>query len=679
MATTTLASSAAERHTSTGGINIFRRRQRLGADLLALLVLLSGSLLGLAVGYAQPTDFEVGVAGRYATPYLQQFHEAEAPAGSTTPAYRWTRERSTVLAPGLGRGLWQTSLTLSSPQPAGQPKQVVVVTDSQRWAIQLQPEPRVYQLLTPSAGDLTLALETSAASVGSDPRILGVVFGGVAFEPVLTAAFPPLLLLLYTLAALTLAFLTMRLIGVPSWLALIGPLLGLLVLAWAVATNRAPIGLLMPRLAILSVFGLVSVLVLQWVWRWLARLGRLEPEPWLLPALLVTFYVGFWLKATGLLYPYSYTKDIPWHVRDIQLVLGGRFSEFYLPSAFSYGKMPVREWGNNPPLLPYSPFFHIVAASFAVFPWAMDMSVNVFSVIFDTNRVIFIAAMALALGLKSRGAFLAALLYAVTPFTFMLHSWGNVPTTFGIWVTLFATTLLILTFGRWHERHVFVLLTLGLLAAFLFYFVMAVFTGFFVLFLVLGLLFVPHARVRVGQPGQIWPLLGSAALALVLSIVIYYGFFIPEMIERTLPYVTRTVAGGQTNTGQDEHISFVQYLANHYRHMGYISYPVRHGVWLPVLLTLPGLWVLRKQRFALLVLGAWLLVALLFFFVGLRVSMVDKYIFYAAPVLAICTAAFFERLWARNRFLPIAITAVYLLTFISAMDIWIQRLQRVTG
>jgi hypothetical protein len=359
-------------------------------------------------------------------------------------------------------------------------------------------------------------------------------------------------------------------------------------------------------------------------------------------------------------------------VRDIQLVLGGQFKDFYLPSHFSYGKMPVREWGNNPPLLPYSPFFHIVAASFAIFPWPMDISVNIFSVIFDTNRVVLIAALALAFGLNSRTAFLAALLYAVTPFTFMLHSWGNIPTTFGIWWTLLATAILVLTFGRWHERRIFVLLTFVLLASFLFYFVMAVFSGFFVILLALGLLFFGRDLTK-----QVKPLVLSGTLALVLSIVVYYGFFIPEMIERTLPYVTRTVAGGQTNTGQDEHISLGQYLSYHYTHMGYLNYPVRHGVWVPVLLALPGLWLLRKQRFALLVTGVWLLVAIMFFFVGLRVSMVDKYIFYAAPALAICTALFFDRLWQRSRVVPILIAAVYLLTFVSALDIWILRLQLV--
>jgi hypothetical protein len=113
--------------------------------------------------------------------------------------------------------------------------------------------------------------------------------------------------------------------------------------------------------------------------------------------------------------------------------------------------------------------------------------------------------------------------------------------------------------------------------------------------------------------------------------------------------------------------------------MGYLSYPVRYGVWLPTLLALPGIWLLRKHRFAFLVLGAWLVVALLFFVVGLRVSMVDKHIFYAAPALAICAAAVLDRVWSWSRVLPVVIAATYLLSLVSALDIWILRLQRVAG
>lgn len=668
--TSTTFSSAAD--SVSGGVKVSRRTPRWATDGAAGVALLVLALLGLLIGYARPASFAVGVDGRYSVPYLSGFHDPEAAAGQQTPSYRWTTDRSTILAPDLGRGLWQTTLRLSSPQTQEPPKRVGVTIDERSWTIQLQPQMRDYHLLTPSSGNLSITLDAPARTYDADPRELGVVFGGAAFDPAAVMALPPWWALFCTALTLLLAWLTLRLIGVPTWLAMIGPVAGLALLVWALATNRAPIGLMLPRLLILAVAGLICTLLLILAWRWLARLGRLEPEPWLLPALLVIFYAGFWIKSAGLLYPYSRAIDIDWHVRDIMLVVQGRFRDFYLPSFFSYGKMPVAEWGANPPLLPYTPFFHIVAASFAVLPWPMAHSINVFSIFFDVNRVLLIAALALAFGLRSRGALLAALLYAVTPFTFMLHSWGNIPTTFGIWWALLAIVVLALSYGRWHEPRIFALLTAVLLASFLFYFVMAVFTGFFVI--VLALLF---ALWRGRARRQIGALLGSAALALGLSIAVYYIFFIPEMIERTLPYITSTVAGGQVNEGQAEHISIGTYLANHYDHMGYLSYPVRHGVWVPTLLAIPGLWLLRRNRLALLIIGAWLIVALLFFVVGLRVSMVDKYIFYAAPALAICTAALLERWWPRGRIAQLAIAAIYALTFVSALDIWIERLQRV--
>lgn len=669
--TSTTLSTAAETAPASSGIRLFGRSRPIGADALALLALLGALVLGLMLSYRVPATFNLGVDGRYNVPYLRDFFDPETIAGQPTPSYRWTQERSTVVAPELGRGLWWTTLQLNSP-PVDPPKTVVLSTDEQQWAIPLQTQPRDYHLFTPSSGNLSLTLEAPTARYGADPRALGVAFGGASFTPIAVHTLPPTGMLLYAAIALALAFITLRLVGLSTLPALIAPLLSVALLAWSTAINRAALGLLLPRLAILAVFGVITIGLLWLFWRWLVRLGQLQPAPWLLPALLTIFYIGFWIKAAGLLYPYSRAVDVAWHVRDIQSVLSGNFADFYLPSQFSYGKMPVAEWGANPPLLPYTPFFHIVAASFAIFPWDMATSINVFSIIFDTNRALLIAALALAFGLNSRAALLAALLYAVTPFTFMLHSWGNIPTTFGIWWTLFATTVLALTWGRWHERRIFVLNTLLLLASFLFYFVMAVFMGFFVILLAIALAFWRNRPAK-----QIGALLGSAALGLALSIAIYYIFFIPEMIERTLPYITQTVAGGQVNEGQAAPISFSTYLANHYVHMGYLSYPVRHGVWLPVLLALPGLWLLRKQRPALAIIGAWLVVALLFFFVGLRVSMVDKYIFYAAPAATICAAAVFERMALHRKWVLVPIAALYLLTFVSALDIWILRLQRV--
>ena len=101
MASTTFAPSAAFR----GGVRLFGRGRRPGEDLLALLLLFVATSLGLMAAYTRASGFTIGVAGRHAAPYLRTFYEPEALVGQQARTYRWTEERSTVVAPGLGRGV----------------------------------------------------------------------------------------------------------------------------------------------------------------------------------------------------------------------------------------------------------------------------------------------------------------------------------------------------------------------------------------------------------------------------------------------------------------------------------------------------------------------------------------------------------------------------------------------
>ena len=691
MATTTLTSSAASR----GGVRLWRR-QRIAPDLLALLTLLIATATALIVSYSRASTIQLGVAGRYHAPHLVDFHEPETIAGQQEATYRWTGDQSTIRAPGLGRGLWATTLELSSPVAAGEPKLARVAVDGQTWPLQLTPQPRSYHLITPSRGDMSVRIDTVAQSYGADPRELGIVFFGAAFRPVAVGAFPPALLLAHSLFGLILAYLTLRLIGWRPALALIGPLGALLLLAWSIAANRAPLGLLAPRLSALAIAGLLAILLLRWAWNRLVALGRLEPEPWLLPALLTIMYVGFWIKAGGMLYPYSHVIDVPWHMQRTREILSGRLFELYRPGAFSESVMPLDEWGAERPVIPYSPYFHILATVFAIFPWPLETSANVFSAFFDTNRALLIAALALGFGLRSRAALLAALLYAVTPFTYLLHSWGNIPTTFGMWWTLLATTIIVLGFDRLHERRIFALLTAVLLATLLFYTVMAVFMGVFIVLLLMGLAIWGRELPR----RSVYALAASSALALGLSLLVYYGQYIDPIVERTLPYINRTVVGGQEGEGQAELEPFAKYVSNYVPHIGYLTdpgsfFPLRllplpylpssynsgralwYGVALPLVVGLPAVWLLRRNRLALLILGVWILVAALFFLAGSRVSMVDKHLFYIVPALTITTAAALDRAWQRWRWTGAAIAITYLGAFTSALALWLMRLQRV--
>jgi hypothetical protein len=212
-----------------------------------------------------------------------------------------------------------------------------------------------------------------------------------------------------------------------------------------------------------------------------------------------------------------------------------------------------------------------------------------------------------------------------------------------------------------------------LLLTFLFYTVMAVFMMVFLACLWLGLVFFG----RDLPPRQARPLFTATALAFGLSLVIYYAQYIPGIVERTLPFVNRTVVSGQRNAGQAQQEPFWLYIARHGPRLGYVNLPVRYGLWLPLILSIPGLALLVRRRFVALVCGSWIIVAVLFLLVGSRVSMVDKHFFYVAPALMIASAALFERLWPRGRLLQGAIAGAYTLTFIAALQLWIWRLQTV--
>ncbi len=485
MTTTTLRSPAASR----GHVHIFGR-QGYSADLWALLALAVAALIALSISYVRAESFTVGVGGRYAQPYLTNFHDPETIEDGTEPSYRWTRDESTLTLPGIGWGTWETQIKLASPLLAGEPKQARISGNGEEWLLPLQSTERTYHILTQSPGDIQLRVSTSTGQYGTDPRPLGVVFFGADFLPLDVGFAPPPLAFLHVLAVLMLAFVTLRISGLRPLLAIILPLVGLVLLAYFSAFYRAPVGVLVPKLTILALTGLVATLVAKWSWNLFVRVGDLQPEPWLLPSLLVVFYIGFWIKATGLVFPYSHAIDVPWHMRHTRNILNGQLARLYLPGAFSESVMPTKEWGEDRPVIPYSPFFHIFAAIFAIFPWRLETTASVFSVLVDTSRTFLIALLALRFGLRSRAAFLAALLYALTPFTYLLHSWGNIPTTFGMWWTLLATTAIALGYHKLSRRKVFAVLTVILLCTMLIYTVMAVFMGIFIVtFLVLTMLF----------------------------------------------------------------------------------------------------------------------------------------------------------------------------------------------
>jgi hypothetical protein len=610
-------------------------------------------------------------------------------AGART--YRWTRGEGAITFPSLGRGAWRVELTTVVAHPGGSPVRAQLLANG----VPLADLPeygdfkRLSFVVPPDVvgdGDLTLTLRSQ---VFTDPRPLGVLVERVTLTPIdaaapLGAAVPPWGALLAALAIALSMYGSLRMTRVPTWAALAAGGAVLLLGAWALARYRFPMGFYLEPLALLMLFTAALTPAALWLTDRVFRALGLAPAPWLRDALVLLFIAGIWLKAGGLLFPYARAIDVSWHMDRVRWILDGNLAAMYKPGAFSESVMPIDEWGPNRPVIPYSPFFHLFSTIFAIFPWSLETSTNMFSVLLDTSRVFLIAILALKAGLSSRTALLASALCAVTPVTFLLHSWGNVPTTSGMWWTLVVTTVIVGLYPRLERPGPLALLTALSLVTMLFYTVMAVFhVAFVVLFLLL-------VRITPGwvdrRPARAVAL--ASGVAILLSIVIYYGQYIPSMIERTVPYVASLATQGPAAVGV-ERPPFSQYMAGFWRHLWYDMRPdgfLYYGLIIPLVFCVPGFIALRPQgrtasdrrprNILWVVMAAWYSVGLLFMVAGYRVSMVDKQLFYIVPALCLCWAVYADRFWRRGRWGRLMVLAIYAFTLATAIDLWVIRIIR---
>ena len=638
--------------------------------------------------------------------------------------YRWSTGESEIVLPNLGRGAWAVELAVVTAHPDGQPVNAQLFAGERLLAaLPDSPAPRRVRLLVPPAAlrDGTLAL-TLRANTFDDPRPLGVLLSEVTVAPLaggLATAIPPLGGLGMALVAVLGAFACLSLVkgnreqgtgnrGTAQVWATVGVGAALLLGGWALTLYRFPSSFMLPRLAGLAVWSVLLMLALRPFTVWLFRaagvpVGREGTEdreqgtgaaalptigyrlsaigyapPSFLSMLLLLFIVSYWLKSVGALFPYFAAEDVLWHMTRARWILNGDLPQLYgINSPLNDSTMPAAEWGENRPVIPYSPWFHMFATVFAFSPIGMDLTANLFSILIDSTRVILIGLIALKAGLSRRGALLAAAIYAVLPVAFLLHSWGNIPTTVGLWLTLVCNTLIFCWWDRLHERRVMVTLSLLLLMTFLEYTVTGVFMGvFLVLFTAIvwlnGLRGGPWAE-NVRPLRAMWM---AAGVAIALALLIYYGQYILPVIQQTLPYMGTVFTRGPESVGV-ERPPFGQYMAAFVPHLDYRIWPgdyLYFGLIIPLLFTLPGFVALRGRPTVWTLFAAWGTVALLFLLAGYRISMVDKQLFYLLPVICVCWALYADRLWARGRWGRWLVVVVLLFSLASALDQWLLRI-----
>jgi len=612
--------------------------------------------------------------------------------------YRWTSEQSTIQLPGLGRGDWNVTFVASLRHPDNQPLDATVAANGVPVARLPDGAPRQLSFLVPSElvpdGDLTL---TISSRTYHDPRELGILLYELRVAPAgPSTLLPPLKSLLYVLMiALGLYYCLLGMIRRPTIAAMLALAL-VLVGAWALATARYPTAFMLQRLAILALWSVLLLLALERLLPWMFAKVGVPLSPWLLRALLLVFFIGYWIKAGGMLYPYFVGIDMRKQLSWAQQIWNGQFWLYYgTDNPMNAETMPVSQWGANKPVIPYSPWFHIFLGSFAYLPLPTLLAAHMFSALVDTSRVFLLALLARKSSFSERETLLGALLLAVTPVTFLLHSWGNLPTTFGIWWTLVSTVFIVVAYRRLDRPWPFITLTLLLTITLLMYTVVAAFMGVFLCLLAPALWLMEGTKdegrrtkddERRGRSSFIGrrsanrrpvialALAGIAALG--LAMLIYYGQYIPLIVERTAPYFFQASQPAQADAGIQQRESFLTYLTQYIPRIGYFRRPVAYGIQLALLLAVVSLAGLGRTRLRALVI-CWVLVAALFTIAGSRIDMVDKQVFYLVPALTLLAGRLLARLWQRGLPARVVVATVYMFTFASALDLWFFRIMTI--
>lgn len=261
-------------------------------------------------------------------------------------------------------------------------------------------------------------------------------------------------------------------------------------------------------LAILAVLFLPTPLI-----RLGSRVGLAvtRPEEAALCAILA---LGLAVKLGGLLYPDTVVIDLTWHEKWQRTLLRGEFAALYFPSELSSGP---GEWGAGVKI-PKSPLYYVAMAPVALLPIATGAGLKLVAGLLDLALIPFAYAFLKRIDRGTAGV-VAALLYTVTPLSYLILSYGSYPTLFAQFLSVLAFAVILLAGRRLDRPAVFgafvALLTLSLLA----YPVVAVFNVCLVS--TFGLWRWRGAADR-GDARRTVLLPGGAALAALLAFLAYY-------------------------------------------------------------------------------------------------------------------------------------------------------------
>ncbi|MEO8287277.1 MAG: hypothetical protein ABI670_12705 [Chloroflexota bacterium] len=517
----------------------------------ALWLSLLFGLVVLVLAYQSPRSIFVDIGGPLDGPHISGFHAPENNAAGDAN-FRWSMGRGTLIFQGIGKPLsaFPATLQLSSGRTASaEPLAVsVAVNGHPVQSLALKPESAPYTITIDPAwldlsGDVQISFTTATFQSGSDKRDLGFLADFARVDLPTGATLPSIGQLLGLLLSALLLYFLLRAVWLRHVAA--GLLTGgfLLLCAAVIAVQRLLLTIFTQRLLTTLLLALLVILLAEPLLRLVTRAAgwrgdRAVPE-WAWTGLRGLVVLSLILKVGGLLYPHTFIIDAPFHIKYVTYMHEGRPFEEYFGKNLALSVMPPDEWGSAKAFIPYSPFFYVVAAPLAGLPVPLDLSIPTAAGIFEALRVALVFLIALALGTArrsedpdraSRVALVAAGIYSAVPATFLLQQFGNWPTQTSLWLLTLWIAVTCLFWRRATRPAVWIASTVALTLTMLSYTVTAVYVGIFIgLLVVLGWLFAPDERKK-------WSALAlSAVAAMALSVLIYYGRYVGDILGSTLP------------------------------------------------------------------------------------------------------------------------------------------------
>ncbi len=682
-----------------------------GFSAWPLAVLLLISALGLTLAYQAPLDYTFNLGRGNTTDflYLQSFNPPEANSEFT---FRWSTDESYLRFPGIGR---LPSAQLDLYMQAGGRPATLPLPEVQLWKddqllgeVKVRPDQPRYTFNFREEGNLfkgSLILKLKVLNpfkeAGHDLP-LGVVVSQVRLtggsadgRPVI----PSLAHFTFLLAALIAIYLALVRSGwSPKLAASIGGVVGLGAVV-SLAAFRLQFTPAVEELFLTTILAyLLLVLGLRTTGWWLARRKLafpVEQMRWLGLLFLAVFVV----KAAGLNHPAFGVIDHWFRIHQIY-----RFWNF--PVAFweqyfnvstgatvtgqEGGSAVLGQWGLQVSL-PYSPLFYLFAAPLSLF-WPDYHNVNLLAAVNDLASwleatQLFLLYLIVRLAYRSTGrawaGILAGALFGFYPLSYLLFSDGGYNSIFAAWLSLLFVALLvdwlrIKETGGEPSRWLAAWLILTLAAALLAHTSTLLMLGSLVAFLTVLLLL----RRVTRSIGKGVGLIGLGGLG--LSLVLYYGWYVPVLVGQTLPTLLGKLESGSVGKepaklGGPLLSGFWPQLWEHFRFwpflglLGFLLLELKfsRAAPLPETEKVTADSTLDRLDAKTGIFGSpvnllwcsWLLVFIVFSLLDFRVNLLQKHMLFVAPLFCLGTGLALTQLWqllkGRERWLRWGLIAIF--------------------